>query len=84
MTPLALVDLALVLVALEVAAVAVYRVATGRGPSLLPFIANIVSGLCLMVALRFALSSVGSGAIILAITGSLVAHLIDLAWRWRR
>jgi hypothetical protein len=84
LTALQWVDVVLVLVALEAVALVAYRAMTGRGPAVLPFFANLGAGVCLVMALRAALSGGGPVLILMAITGSLVCHLIDLAWRWRR
>lgn len=57
---------------------------SGRGGvepgDLLP---NMGSGLCLMLALRAALSGAGVGVIALCISGSGLAHAWDLRRRWK-
>lgn len=75
-----LVDIVIVLVLLEMA----FLFATTRSehPSLKWMtVANSAAGLCLLLALRFAINENGPGLIILAMTGALLAHLADLRLR---
>ena len=77
------VDLILLLVAAEGVALWVWHRRSGRGPSGLALIPNLVSGASLMLALRFALT--GSSWIWIAVMMlcSLVAHGFDVMNRWR-
>lgn len=79
-----LVDAVLVLTVIELAALIVYHRRTGRGVGFSDIGLNLLSGLALMLALRFALSNTGSWAVMaaLAVAGGL--HLSDLWARWRR
>lgn len=56
---------------------------TGQGPGLADFAATLVSGLCLMMALRAGL--VGDGALWIGfwLVVALIAHVTDLLRRWR-
>jgi hypothetical protein len=76
------IDWIFVLVALEAAALAALRAFTGRGPAPLAFIANLLSGAFLLLALRSALAG-GSFAVIgLCLIGALIAHVADVVVRW--
>jgi hypothetical protein len=47
------------------------------------FLGNLISGAALMLALRAALTLQPAEQIALWLLVALVAHLIDLRWRWR-
>lgn len=76
------IDLVLALTVLEAAALIAYHRTTGRGVPPAEFLANLVSGLCLMLALRIALVGGPWPLIPLCLLASLVAHLADLRRRW--
>ena len=76
------VDLILGLMALEAAALALYRMRTGRGLGIPRFAGFLLSGAFLMLALRGALVDAWWGWIALCLGASLVAHLADLRQRW--
>jgi hypothetical protein len=77
-----IVDVMLVLMALEGGILWLYRRATGRGVRASPLIATLVAGGCLLLALRAALTG-GSWEWVAAwLTAGLVAHLNDLRSRW--
>jgi hypothetical protein len=78
------VDLALVVLAVEVLALHGWRRATGRGPALIDLLANAAAGACLLLALRAALTGAGWTWVAAALCASLVAHLFDLVRRWPR
>ena len=82
-----LVDLVLLLTALEAAALTLYHRRTGRGIAPGALLPNLAAGACLLLALRAALRAALGGAgwppIALALLGSLLAHLLDLRRRWR-
>lgn len=78
-----LVDLILLGMMLEAAALLFYRRRTGRGPSARDFLANMAAGACLLLALRGALTGAGAGPIALALAGALVAHVVDIGLRSR-
>jgi hypothetical protein len=75
------IDWILGLVAVE-AVVVIALGAFGRGPALLPLLANLLSGAFLLLALRSALSGGSSASIYLCLSASLIAHLADLFGRW--
>jgi hypothetical protein len=57
---------------------------TGRGVAPSQFLANLVSGLCLMLALRSVLAHGAGSMMLLWLTGAGLAHGVDLWRRWRR
>ena len=77
------VDLALALVALEAVGLVAYYAATGRGPSPIGTIANLLAGGFLILMLREMLGGLGPGWIIASLSAALVAHAVDLVARWR-
>lgn len=76
------VDLILVLVVLEAVLIALYHRATGRGVAPRDLVLTLLSGGCLLLALRLALSGAELVWVALALTGALLAHLADLYRRW--
>ena len=79
-----IVDLLLAFTALEGLALIAHHRLTGRGVRPRDFLANLVSGLCLMGALRSALAASHwrwTAAFLLAAG---LAHGFDLLLRWRR
>lgn len=78
------VDIALALTVIEAGLVTWYARRIGRGPAPGPFLGNLLSGVCLMLALRAALVGAWWGWIGFFLIGALAAHLSDLRWRWRR
>ena len=70
------------LVVLEAAALLAYRAARGRGPPSSSFLANLLSGAFLLIALRDALA--GGSALVIGgcLTAALIAHVYDLYGRW--
>lgn len=79
-----LLDLALALIALEGVALWGWRRWSGQGPAPLALLPNLLSGAFLILVARALLSGAGplwTGA---ALTAALIAHLADLAARWRR
>lgn len=79
-----IVDLILALVAVEIVALMAYRRMTHRGIPALDIVFNLLAGVCLLLALRGALAQSGSLWIAVWLSAALVAHLADLARRWRR
>ncbi len=76
-------ELILGLLALEFAALAAWRAAAGTGPSaraLLPF---LLAGACFALALRAALTGQGWAWVAVPLAAAFLAHLWDLAQRWR-
>lgn len=78
-----LVELILVLTALEWGVLAIYHRRTGRGVAPADFAPYLLSGMCLLIALREALVGAWWGWIAAGLTGALAAHLVDLGRRWR-
>jgi hypothetical protein len=66
---------------LEMLLLVIYRRATGRGLAAEEFVANMLSGLCLMLALRALASGAAAAWIVLPLMASGLAHAADL---WRR
>jgi hypothetical protein len=79
-----LVDTAIAITLMEWLALALYHRATGRGLPPEAYALNLLSGLCLMLALRCALQGQDWfwGAGCLAASG--LAHLTYLRQRWQR
>ena len=78
-----LVDLILVLTALECAALLAYTAWTGRGIRAADLLPNLLAGVCLILALRLAASGAQWTMVGPCMLASLVAHLADLKRRWR-
>ena len=78
-----IVDIMLVVVALEVVALIAYRVATGTGLSVTSIVLNIGAGGSLMVALKLLYDGAAWQLIAAALVAALVFHSGDLAHRWR-
>jgi hypothetical protein len=78
-----IVDLILIFTVLELLFLFVYRRRTGHGAAPGDIFLNLLSGICLMLALRCALTGAWWGWIGLCLFGSLLAHLADLWRRWR-
>ena len=79
-----IVDLILLAIVAEAIALIAYRSRTGRGISPLDLLINLLAGAFLLMALRSAL--VGSSWQWTAawLAAGLIAHIADLAQRWRR
>lgn len=76
-----LIDIILLLVALEIL---LLRSLRSRGaPPVLALLPNLLAGASLLLALRLALGQASWVWLALALTTSLVAHLMDLRQRWR-
>lgn len=54
----------------------------GRGVSPRALLPNLVSGACLLVAMRLALSGQWWGFVAAGLLGALLMHLLDLRLRW--
>ena len=82
------VDAILVLVVLEAAGLVLYHLRTGRGVRPGHLLANLAAGFCLVLAVRLAMgvdhrNIIGAAAIGTALFAGLLAHIADLAGRWR-
>ncbi len=82
MTDGRLIDWIIGLVGLEALLVLGWRLASGRGPSPVAFIGNLVAGAFLLLAVRGALTGASPAIIALCLGASCVAHVVDLAGRW--
>jgi hypothetical protein len=78
-----IVDFILALTALELIFFFVYRRLTGHGVAPLELLINLLSGVLLLLGLRFALIGAWWGWIGLCLFGSLLAHSSDLWRRWQ-
>lgn len=77
------IDAILALVVLEAAAILVFRFIRGSGPAPLGFLCTLLAGAFLLLALRCALVSASPTLIAGSLMLSLLAHLADLALRWK-
>lgn len=78
-----LVDFVIVLTVFEgLGLAALYRL-TGRGVAPHDYALNLLSGLCLMLALRSAIHQSGWPWVVACLTAAGVAHVADLWVRWR-
>jgi hypothetical protein len=77
------VDLVLILMALEGAVLLAWRWRTGRGVPPGDLVGYLASGACLLMALRAALTGAWWGWIGLWLALGGIAHVVDLARRWR-
>ena len=87
MTGLRLIDLVDAVIAftvLEALVLLVHHRRTGRGVAGSQFLINLVSGLCLMVALRSVLGGAGDLVVAAWLGAAGLAHAVDLRRRWRR
>ena len=78
------VDVAIAITLLEGLALAAYHRATGRGVAPRNFAINMVSGLCLMLALRTALTGSSWMVVALFLSASGAVHAVDIWRRWQR
>jgi len=77
------VDLILLLVAVEAIALLLLRRAWGRAPVVYDWLPNLASGACLLLALRASIAQAAWYWLALLLALSLVAHLADLARRFQ-
>ncbi len=76
------IDVILMLVALEAVAVLGFRLIRGAGPAPLGFMCTLLAGSFILLALRFALAGASTAMIAGCLLLSLFAHLADLSLRW--
>lgn len=79
-----LVDGVIALTLIEVAVIALHHRLTGAGVAPCEIGLNLLSGLCLMLALRCGVREAGALSIALWLLAAGVAHAADLRRRWRR
>jgi hypothetical protein len=78
-----IIDVILLIVAIEAVVVVILRHRLAGLFDMRGFFVSLVSGVCLMVALRGALTGAPWTFIAPFLVASLIAHLIDVAQRWR-
>jgi hypothetical protein len=78
-----LVDLILVVVVLEAVALLVYWLRARRGVAPFDLLPNLCAGACLLLALRATLAGSGWMLASLFLAAAGLAHLTDVARRWR-
>ena len=76
-----LIDTIIGITLLETAALLLYHHQTKRGLTPRDYLLNVVSGLCLMLALRCAISSAAWYFMSLWLMAAGLAHVTDIAWR---
>jgi hypothetical protein len=77
------IDGIIALVAVEAVALTALKLFWRRGPASASFVANLLSGGFLLVALKNALAGGSSTILGLCLAAALVAHLVDLFARWK-
>ena len=77
------IDGILILMVTEIAAVLCWRALRGNGPAIIPFLGNLAAGAFLLLAVRGALVGAGPWTLAILLLAALLAHLADLALRWR-
>jgi hypothetical protein len=78
------VDLIIAFMAIEAVVLLVWRKRTGGGIAPGPLVASLLAGFFLLLALRSALTGAPWSMAALWLVAALVAHLADLAGRWKR
>ena len=81
---LRLIEIVIAFTLLEGVALTIYHRITGKGVAPREFAANLLSGLCLMLALRAVLAGSGWGWTALLLMGAGMVHAGDLWRRWKR
>jgi hypothetical protein len=66
----------------ETAGLAAFHAWSGRGVAPKNFLANLASGMCLLLAMRLALGGAWWGFTAASMLGALVFHVTDLARNW--
>lgn len=79
-----IIDAVIVFTLLECVVLWAYHRRTGGGVAVRDFLANMVSGLCLMFALRCLATEAGTTAVALFLLAAGVAHGVDILMRWKR
>jgi len=79
-----LVDLILIIVAIEAVYLLIHWRSTGRGVSPGDLLPNLFAGAFLLMALRFSLGGAGWGLCCGSLAVAGLAHMVDLCRRWRR
>ena len=79
-----LVDAVIVFTLIECLVLVVYHRSTGKGVAPRDFLANMASGLCLMLALRGLAADAGMAWVAVCLAAAGVAHGVDMLMRWKR
>jgi hypothetical protein len=79
-----LIDIVIAVTLLEALVLAMLHRRGGAGLAPGDFVPTLLSGLCLMFALRAGLSSAGWAWVATGLTLAGLAHVVDLRRRWRR
>ena len=79
-----IVDGILALVVIESVGLAVFHAATGRGVAPGALLANLLAGLFLLLAIRFAIAGTAPPIMLSCLALAGIAHLGDLRGRWQR
>ena len=77
-------ELILLMLVIEAVALGLHHRRTGRGISLRAVLPFLLAGAAFALSLRAALTGAGWPWVALPLIGALMAHLWDLAARWRR
>jgi hypothetical protein len=77
------IDAVIAITLLECVLLSLHHRLTGRGVAPAAFIVNLVSGLCLMLALRAALTGAAAAWVLLPLMLAGLTHAFDLSRRWR-
>lgn len=79
-----IIDAVILFTLVECVLLVVYHRSTGRGVAMRDFFANMVSGLCLMLAMRCLATDAGAASVALFLLAAGGAHGVDILMRWRR
>jgi hypothetical protein len=77
-----IIDWILVGMVLEGCALAALHARTGRGVAPRAFLANLLSGMCVLLAMRLVLGGAWWGFASAALLAALLFHVVDLAGKW--
>ena len=78
-----IVDLILIVVAIEAVCLVLYWRSTRKGVAPTDLLPNLCAGACLLLALRLSLGGAGWQLCCGSLAAAGVAHLVDLTRRWR-
>ncbi len=79
-----IIDAVIVFTVVECIALTAYHRLTGKGVAARDFLANMLSGLCLMLALRCLAREADPICVAAFVLAAGVAHGIDIRMRWKR
>lgn len=77
-----LIDWIIAITLVEALVLTVHHRITGQGVAPADFIVNLSSGLCLMLALRAALTGAAAVWVLLPLSLAGITHVLDLSRRW--